>query len=136
MCSCGWGQCRKSWCSPSSGDGPPPESIRIIASRGPPSAVGGFHRGLDDHQATPARLLALRGLGRGRLRKPPHGLRRDAPPTRPVLVPFGADGAHQAQRGPGARKDLDHPRPALYLPVYALLHAVGAYAPPVFGGEV
>lgn len=57
--------CRKCWCSSSSGDGPPPESTRIIASRGLPSAVGELHRGLDDHQAPPARLLALRGFGGG-----------------------------------------------------------------------
>ena len=58
------------------------------------------------------------------------------PPARPVLVLLGAHGAHQAQHGLDAREDLDHPRPVLYLPVHALLHVVGAYAPPVLRGEV
>lgn len=46
-----------------SGDGPQPESIRIIASRRPPPRAGELHRRLDDHEAPPARRLALDGLG-------------------------------------------------------------------------
>lgn len=58
-CCCSLGSVGKNWRSSSSGDGPPPESIRIIASRGPLSAVGELHRGPDDHQAPPARPLAF-----------------------------------------------------------------------------
>lgn len=70
------------------------------------------------------------------LRDPLRGHGRGVPPARSVLILLGADGARQAQHGLGAREDLDQPRPALYLPVHALLHVVGAYAPPVLGGEV
>lgn len=58
------------------------------------------------------------------------------PAARPLLARLAAHGSDEPDERCLGGEALDHPRPALYLPVQALLHVVRAYAAAVPGREV